>query len=56
MEATDERSTSSRTPGEPDEVAPVPRMFVIVVFAVALAVAALIAYYGFTGQLGAGVP
>jgi hypothetical protein len=36
--------------------APVPPAFVIAVFAVALVVAGIIAYYGFTGQLGAGIP
>jgi len=37
----------------------VPRMsmlFVIVTFGVAIAVAILIAYFGITGQIGAGIP
>lgn len=36
--------------------APVPRSFVIVIFAIALVVGVAIAYLGTTGQLGAGIP
>jgi hypothetical protein len=39
-----------------DAPAPVPRTFVIVVFAFAILIAALIAYFGFAGKLGAGIP
>jgi hypothetical protein len=33
-----------------------PRSFLIITFAVAIAVGVLIAYFGITGQLGAGIP
>jgi hypothetical protein len=56
MAATDEGLTFPLPRSDPAGTAPVPRAFVLVVFAVALVVAAAIAYYGFTGQLGAGVP
>jgi hypothetical protein len=46
----------SETPGDPAASAPVPRMFVVVVFAVAILAGALIAYYGITGHLGSGIP
>ena len=36
--------------------AAVPRTFVIAVFVFAIAVGVLVAYFGITGQLGAGIP
>ena len=33
-----------------------PRSFLIVIFAIAVATGALVAYFGMTGQLGAGIP
>jgi hypothetical protein len=47
---------TSQTPGESSPTAPVPPAFVIAIFVVACGVAGLIAYYGFTGQLGSGIP
>lgn len=35
---------------------PVPRSFLIVIFAVAIVAGTLVAYLGMTGQLGAGIP
>lgn len=35
---------------------PVPRSFLIVVFGVAIAIGVIVAYLGFTGALGAGIP
>lgn len=34
----------------------VPRLFLVVTFAVAIAVSALIAYFGITGQIGGPIP
>jgi|GEM_PF-4608398 len=39
-----------------DASPPVPPAFVIAVFAVAIVVAGIIAYFGFAGHLGAGIP
>jgi hypothetical protein len=33
-----------------------PRTFLVVTFALAIAVGVLVAYFGITGQLGAGIP
>jgi hypothetical protein len=54
----DELTYSAASPPRADAspTAPVPSAFVIVTFAVALLVAGLIAYYGFTGRLGSGIP
>jgi hypothetical protein len=48
--------TASATFPDPDASAPVPRWFLVVVFAAATLVGALIAYYGITGHLGSGIP
>ena len=47
---------TSQTMTETTATAPVPPAFVIAIFAVALVVAGLIAYFGIMGHLGAGVP
>ena len=41
---------------EPDRLPPVPPSFLIVIFAIAIAAGAALAYFGATGQLGAGIP
>lgn len=40
----------------PEASPPVPPMFVIGVFTAAIVVAAIIAYFGFSGQLGGPIP
>jgi hypothetical protein len=40
----------------PPPTPPVPTRFVVVTFAVAIAVGVLIAYFGLHGQIGAGIP
>ena len=39
-----------------DESPPVPRSFLIVVFGAAIVIGVIVAYLGFTGALGAGIP
>jgi hypothetical protein len=59
MDETDSRRTLPPAPQamtETTATTPVPPAFVIAIFAVALVVAGLIAYYGIMGHLGAGVP
>jgi hypothetical protein len=48
--------TGSERGTDLSDTAPVPASFVILIFAVAVAVAAVIAYLGFSGHLGAGIP
>jgi hypothetical protein len=40
----------------PEASPPIPLAFLVVVFATAIAVGGLIAYLGFTGQLGGPIP
>ena len=47
--------TAPAMPTEPEPV-PFPRTFVIVSFAAAILVAAVVIYFGVNGQLGAGIP
>jgi len=57
MKAKDPALTHPATPdGMTEPSPPVPLAFAIVVFAVAIVVAVIIAYFGLRGQLGAGVP
>jgi len=51
-----ESSPLPRTMSSADASPPVPPAFVIAVFAVAIVVAGIIAYFGFAGHLGAGIP
>ena len=39
-----------------DQGPPVPRRLLIVIFAIAIIAGSLVAYYGTTGLLGAGIP